>query len=99
LALYAGFACPREWKERLTSKEWEEIKALSRLEVIGPDRHDYGLAKVGFFIASASAKMPSDFDLTTLLPNKTKPPEQTIEDQYNALLAFSQQWQPKASEH
>jgi hypothetical protein len=43
--------------------------------------------------------MPSDFDLTTLLPNKTKPPEQTIEDQYNALLAFSQQWQPKASGH
>jgi hypothetical protein len=43
--------------------------------------------------------MASDFDMTTLLPNKTKQPEQTIEDQYNALLAFSQQWQPKASEH
>jgi hypothetical protein len=75
------------------------VKALSRLEVIGPDRQDYGLAKAAFFIASASAKMPSDFDLTKLLPIQNKPPEQTIEDQYAALMAFSQQWQPKASEH
>jgi hypothetical protein len=45
------------------------------------------------------AKMPSDYDLTKLLPNQHKQPEQTIEDQYAALMAFSQQWQPKASEH
>jgi hypothetical protein len=45
------------------------------------------------------AKLPSDFDLTKLLPIQHKLPEQTAEDQYAALMAFSQQWQPKASEH
>jgi hypothetical protein len=76
--------------------EWEEAKALRRMEVTGRDRDDYGRAKAAYFVASAMAKL-NNFDISKLLPIQHEKPSQTPEELLVALEAFSQSWQPKAS--
>lgn len=91
MALYAGFACPRELKQRLTSKEWAELQTLATLETVGPDRRDRGVMLAAIGMMSASGAKLNDFDPTNLLPNKRK--EES--DPYETLLAFSQQHNAK----
>lgn len=88
MALYAGFACPREWKQRLTSREYEEAKALSRLEHMGPYRADWGRAKAAYFTASAMAEIRKDFPLSALLPNP--PPDRAASLEEDDLAALQQ---------
>lgn len=100
-ALAAGFACPREWKARLTSREWEEVQALARLEYIGPDRADVGRQKAALGMMSTMAKL-DDFDASCLLPNQPPKRELTLEEQAEQFEKFAARWnarwQPNQSE-
>ena len=69
-----GFACPREWKERLTSREYETLKAISRKWPIGDERRDEGIVKAAVLIASSMAKLDG-LDLSQLYPIPPPSPE------------------------
>jgi hypothetical protein len=68
-----GFACPREWKARLTSTEYEREKAISRKWFRGDLRRDIGVMKSALFVGSCFTEIKAGFDPLGLLPNA--PPE------------------------
>lgn len=97
----AGFACPREWKARLTSREYEEVKALSRSEPVGPDRNDLGRVKAAVGVMTTMAKL-GDYDPNNLFPIPQPERDTTDDEQFvNAELlgsAIDRQWQPNQLE-
>ncbi len=52
LALSLGYRSIREFKQGMKAREWEELKALGRMERIGQERKDWGVwaiaASMGF---------------------------------------------------
>jgi hypothetical protein len=86
MAWHAGFSCRREWKSRLTSRDYEEILALAQRQVLGPERRDLGIAIIGQVIASCFGYKGG---IRELLP--VPPPEkpQTIEESFKAFQQYA----------
>lgn len=80
-------------KQRLTSREWEELKALGRLEHLGADRRDVGLAKAiaALLLHLDTRYMAADLKLNDWLPNPQPEEERTVEQEMRAFEAFSVQ--------
>ncbi len=72
-------------KRELTPEEYEELKALSRIEPILSERRDIGLAKAAGFLAHAFSAKLKDGWMTTLLPVKPPPVVQTPEQIFDAM--------------
>lgn len=92
MAHAAGFATPREWKSRMTAREYEELIAVASRQPVGPDRRDLGIAIAACVIATAFGA--KDLKVADLLPVKTKR-EDSPEQIYRTLLSYSTKWNAK----
>lgn len=72
-------------KQRMTSREWEELKALSRVDYIGPERADVSRQRAAIGVMSSMAKLPAGYSANWMLPNPPETPEQTPEEMLAAL--------------
>lgn len=81
-----GFASPREWKERLTSREYEHLKAISRKWPTGPDRRDLSQALAAWGVMTAFGPQTEE-RFQSLFPIKPPEEEQT-EEQILAALSW-----------
>jgi len=79
-----GFACPREWKQRLTSREYATAIAVANKWYVGDDRRDLGLVKAALLIASRFGAIEKEH-IRALYPNIPPEQEQTSEDILEAL--------------
>lgn len=92
MAHAAGCATPREWKSRMTAREYEELIAVASRQPVGPDRRDLGIAIATVVIASAFGA--KGLKIADLLPVQTKR-EDSAEQIYHALLTYSDSWNAK----
>jgi hypothetical protein len=86
MALYAGYACPREWKDRLTTREYDELCTLASLEHIGPERDDHSRALCARGIMHSSGNLKSPVDIDDLKPIQH---EKSPEQQYHAFAQYA----------
>lgn len=94
-----GFACPREWKQRLTSREYERLRAVSRKWCTGYERRDIGLVKAAVLIAGAMAGRVEQRSIRNLFPNVPPEGEQTADELIAAMDGMDgMQCQPDQSE-
>lgn len=78
LALSLGFRSIREMKRGMTCREWEELKALGRMERIGDERRDYVVAAAGAVGAWSMGWKGDLNDLLAVKPEENS--EQRTED-------------------
>lgn len=85
-------------RQHLRADEWQELLTLGRLETIGDDRRDKGLALAALGIMSSMGAKLDGFDASKLLPNRR---EQTVDEQFQQFLTYSQQrnakWQNQSA--
>lgn len=91
MAHAAGFATPREWKSRMTAREYEELIAVASRQPFGPDRRDLGIAIAAYVIASTFGA--KGLNVADLFPvrKRADSPEQI----YQTLLSYSTKWNHK----
>lgn len=63
-------------KRGMTSREWEELKALGRMERLGDERRDYVVAVAGFVAARAMGSKVELEDMLAVKEGHERTPEQ-----------------------
>jgi len=72
-------------KEKIKNWEWEELKALARLERIGDERRDYVVAAAGAVGAWSMGWKGDVNDLLAVKPEGEQWTEDTLENQLDSM--------------